>query len=414
MPADDAASPGWLYRSCMFRMAVGHSDDVDLESAMEVVLAQCETGLAGAAPKAGLLVDAWGVDHQVAIDLVRARYPGIELAGASSAGEMSSVLGFREDSVTLALFASDSIDLVVGLGRDLVADPFAAARQAVAEATAKTTLPPRLCIVLSTIGGVEASVILAALRTALGPGVAILGGGAAPGDPSTEGDGASSREFAGDVLTGDALTILLFAGPVAFSYGVETGWRGVGPRATITRTSDAGVLEIDGRPALEFYERYVGAGPPPIANPLAVFEGSGSDRFYLRTPIAYDRDHGSIGFFGAVPEGASVQLTMAGTDEIFEGAKASFADALARFPEGARPDAALLFSCATRKYLLGTRAGREIEIAREVLGDAMPIGGIYCMGEIAPMASADGSRFHNATMVSVLLGSSPPDAAGSA
>jgi hypothetical protein len=414
IPADDAASPGWLYRSTMFRMAVGHSDDVDLASAMEVVFAQCETGLAGAAPKAGLLVDAWGVDHQVAIDLVRTRYPGIELAGASSAGEMSSVLGFREDSVTLALFASDSIDLVVGLGRDLVADPLAAARQAVAEATAKTTLPPRLCIVLSTIGGVEASVILAALRTALGPGVAILGGGAAPGDPSTEGDGASSREFAGDVLTGDALTILLFAGPVAFSYGVETGWRGVGPRATITRTSDAGVLEIDGRPALDFYERYVGAGPPPIANPLAVFEGSGSDRFYLRTPIAYDRDPGSIGFFGAVPEGATVQLTMAGTDEIFEGAKASFADALARFPDGARPDAALLFSCATRKYLLGTRAGREIEIAREVLGEAMPIGGIYCMGEIAPMASADGSRFHNATMVSVLLGSSPPDAAGSA
>ena len=125
----------------MFRMAVGHSDDVDLESAMEVVFAQCESGLAGAAPKAGLLVDAWGVDHQVAIDQVRARYPGIELAGASSAGEMSSVLGFREDSVTLALFASDSIDMVVGLGRDLVADPLAAARQAVAEATAKTHAP---------------------------------------------------------------------------------------------------------------------------------------------------------------------------------------------------------------------------------------------------------------------------------
>ncbi len=105
---------------------------------------------------------------------------------------------------------------------------------------------------------------------------------------------------------------------------------------------------------------------------------------------------------------------MAGTDQIFEGAKASIADALAGFPDGARPDAALLFSCATRKFLLGTRAGREIELAREVLGDALPIGGIYCMGEIAPMASADGTRFHNATMVSVLLGSAPADGIGSA
>ena len=398
----------------MLRMAVGHSDDVDLDSAMEAAFAQCATGLAGATPKAGLLVSAWDVDHQAVIDQVRARYPGIELAGMSSAGEMSSILGFREDSVALALFASDSIDMVVGLGRGLTVDHLAAARQAVAEATSKTDLPPRLCIVMSTIGGVEASVILAALRTALGPGVPILGGGAAPRDPATEADGASSREFAGDVLTGDALAILLFAGPVAFSFGVETGWQGVGPRATITRTSDAGVLEIDGRPAIEFYERYVGAGPPPVANPLAVFEEPGSDRFYLRTPITYDRERGSIAFFGAVPQGATVQLTMAGTDQIFEGAKASIGEALAAFPSGARPDAALLFSCATRKFLLGTRAGREIQLAREVLGDAMPIGGFYCMGEIAPMGSADLTRFHNATMVSVLLGSAPEDAVGSA
>jgi hypothetical protein len=101
---------------------------------------------------------------------------------------------------------------------------------------------------------------------------------------------------------------------------------------------------------------------------------------------------------------------MAGTDQIFEGSTASFADALASFPEGARPDGALLFSCATRKFLLGTRAGREIELAREAFGPAMPIGGLYCMGEIAPMASADGTQFHNATMVSVLLGSAQADA----
>jgi hypothetical protein len=402
------------YPSCMFRMAVGHSDDVDLESALEEIFAQCDAGLVGAIPKAGLLMNAWEVDHQAVIDRVRAHYPGIELAGSSSAGEMTSVLGFREDSVALALFASDSIDIVVGLGRNLVADCAAAARQAVEEATAKTRLPPRLCIVMSTIGGVEASVILEALRVALGPGVPILGGGAAPRDPAAEADGVTSREFAGDVLTGDALAILLFAGPLAFSFGVETGWRGVGPRATVTRTSDAGVLEIDGRPALEFYERYVGAGQPPVANPLAVFEDLGSDRFYLRTPMTYDRERGSIGFFGAVPEGATVQITMAGTDQIFEGAKASIADALAGFPGGARPDGALLFSCATRKFLLGTRAGREIDLAREVLGDAVPISGFYCMGEIAPMASADLTRFHNATMVSVLLGSEQADGAPSA
>ena len=127
---------------------------------------------------------------------------------------------------------------------------------------------------------------------------------------------------------------------LAFSFGVATGWRCVGPRATATRTSAEGVLEIDGRPALEFYERYLGTGQPPAANPLAVFEAPGSDSFYLRTPMTYDRDRGSISFFGAIPEGSSVQLTMAGTDEIVEGTRASIADALAgvyrRRPAGRR------------------------------------------------------------------------------
>ncbi len=396
----------------MLRMTVGHSDDIDLASALETVFAECDAGLAGATPNAGLLMSAWEVDHQEAIDRVRARYPGIELAGSSSAGEMSSVLGFREDSLALALFASDTIDIVVGLGRELGADPLAAARRAVTEATAKTALPPRLCVVVSTIGGVEASVILDALRVALGPGIPIIGGGAVGRDPGTEADGATSLEFAGDIVTGDALAILLFAGPVAFSFGVATGWRCVGPRATVTRTSTEGVLEIDGRPALAFYERYLGSGQPPAANPLAVFESPDSDSFYLRTPMTYDRDAGSISFFGAIPEGASVQLTMAGTDEIVDGTRASIADALAGFPAGSRPDGALLFSCATRKFLLGTRAGREIDLVREMLGDSVPIGGFYCQGEIAPLASADLTRFHNATMVSVLLGSAPADGTG--
>ena len=391
----------------MFRMAVGHSDDIDVERALDAVLDECDAGLHGATPKAGLLLASWDSDHRALVDRIRGRYPGIELAGATSAGEMSSVLGFAEDSVALALFASDAIDFTVGMGRDLATDPGQACRRAVEEARAKSRLAPSLCIAMPTIGPVEASLVLDALRRELGPDVPILGGGAAPRDPSVNpasGVGAS-RQIAGDVVTDDAIAILLFCGPLASSFGVDTGWRGVGPRATVTAVSTDGVAEIDGRPATEFYERYLGTVAPAIANPLAVFDTRDSDRFYLRTPLAYDRATGYVTFFGHVPEGATVQLTVAATDEIFEGARASIADALASFPAGHAPEAALVFSCATRRYLLGTRAGREIELVREALGAATPVAGVYCMGEIAPMASGDPSRFHNATLVSILLGS---------
>jgi hypothetical protein len=41
---------------------------------------------------------------------------------------------------------------------------------------------------------------------------------------------------------------------------------------------------------------------------------------------------------------------------------------------------------------------------RDLVGREVPIAGFYCLGEFAPLASGEGSRFHNATVVSVLLG----------
>ena len=387
-------------------MAVGHSDDIDIETALETVLRECDAALDGAQPRAGIIFGAWEMDHQALVAGVRAHYPGIEIAGATTAGEMSSVIGFAEDSVALAVFAADSVEITAGIGGDLLADPGGATARAVAMARAKATQPPRLCLVMPTIGGAEAGTIFDGLRAALGPGVPVVGGGASPEDPGAPIGESESRQIANDEVSHDSIAILLFSGDLDFSFGVETGWQGVGPRGVVTRTAAEGVMEIDGRPAIDFYARYLGTGQPPIANPLAVYEGGDSDRFYLRTPINWDPETGRVGFFGVVPDGATVQITVAGTEQIFEGARASMQDALATYPAGKTPDAALLYSCATRRYLLGTRVGREFEMVRDLLGTSIPIAGMYCLGEIAPMSSPDRTQFHNATMVSVLLGAS--------
>jgi hypothetical protein len=173
----------------------------------------------------------------------------------------------------------------------------------------------------------------------------------------------------------------------------------------VTKASGAGVLEIDDRPAIEFYERYVGLGQPPLGNPLAVYEDPASTVFYLRTPTSSDPATGLVGFFGPVPQGVTVQITTAGTEQIFEGTRASVSTALAAYPAGRTPEAALIYSCATRRFLLGTRAGHEVELVRDVLGAGVPVAGFYCLGEIAPnIADVDATQFHNATLVSVLLG----------
>jgi hypothetical protein len=279
----------------MFRMAVGHSDDIDLETALTTVFEECDAALAGATPRAAIIFGAWDMDHRALVDGVRHHYPGIELAGATTAGEMSSVIGFSEDSIALAVFASDSVEITAGIGDNLFEDPDEAARQAVAMARSRATQPSRLCLVMPTIGGAEAGRILDGLRAVLGPGVPIIGGGASPEDPAAPLGQTESRQIANDDVAHNSIAILLFSGDLDFSFGVETGWQGVGPRGVVTRTAPDGVLEIDGQPAIDFYARYLGTGQPPIANPLAVFEGGGSDRFYLRTPINWDPETGRVG-----------------------------------------------------------------------------------------------------------------------
>ena len=127
-------------------MAVGHSDDIDPARAVDDVLRQCDGALHGDTPKAGLLFSTYDTDLEPLVSGIRTAYPEIELVGSTSAGEMSSVLGFREDSVMLAVFASDSVDITAGFATGVSDSPESAARRAVDQARTKSDQPPRLCI----------------------------------------------------------------------------------------------------------------------------------------------------------------------------------------------------------------------------------------------------------------------------
>jgi len=136
-----------------------------------------------------------------------------------------------------------------------------------------------------------------------------------------------------------------------------------------------------------------------------VYEGGGSDRFYLRTPINWDPATGRVGFFGIVPDGATVQITVAGTEQIFEGARASMEEALAAFPAG---KTRMRRSC-TRAPPGGTcsaHASGGVRDGARPAWDGHPDRRHVLPRRDRPMASPDRTQFHNATMVSVLLGAS--------
>ncbi|MBD2338819.1 FIST C-terminal domain-containing protein [Calothrix sp. FACHB-156] len=386
----------------MLKVVVGHSEDPDSQDAIAEVLEHCVGDLDGVIPQAGILFAAIDFDHALIVKEINQVFPELELIGCTTDGEASSVLGFQQDSLTLMLLYSDNVEIHAGVGYGAKDNPLEAAKQAVQQATEKSTNSAKLCITVpasyiedgSTTNG---ELILQGLKLALGAEMPILGGTAGDQFRFTK----TYQFFRNEVLT-DALPVLIFSGDIKFSYGIGCGWEPIGRKSIVTKSQETILYEIEGITALAYYERYLGDRPPTAEHPLAVYEGD-SDRYYMRVPNTYDVETGSINFLGNVPEQATVQVTDISRDDVIAASETSFKNALANYP-GTQPEAVLIFSCCCRRWLLGTRAKEEYQLVKNALREEVPICGFYTYGEFAPLEPHGSSYYHQETFVTLLLG----------
>ena len=389
-------------------VATGHSHDPDSPDAIAEALDQCAAALGGKAPQAGLLYAAVGHDHQALLDGLEARYPGTQLVGCTTHGEISAD-GFAEDSVALMLFHSERVQFRAGVGENTRTNP-EAAQQAVEQALDGLDAPVRLCVALPEgIGGVDADApctiplgMVDALGAALGPGVPVCGGLAADQMRFEQ-----TYQFCNGRVYTDAVPVLLFAGPLHVATGLASGWEPLGEAHRLTSVDGLVVREIDGEPPRDVWRRYFGVDAHTGApNFFAVYPGeSGTpegDAFYLSSPSRF-QDDGSMVTMTPVTPGARLRFTSATRDGLLDGAAASAAKARAAYP-GAQPDAALVFSCASRPALLGTRVRGEAERLRDGVGAGLPAVGFYTYGEICPLPASSKPVHHVSTFVTVLIG----------
>jgi hypothetical protein len=381
----------------MLTMAVGQSDDVDPAIAIAEAIEQCRIQLDGKSPQTGILFAALEVFDKTLPAAVRDAFPGIELIGSTSSAEMSSVAGYLEDSVALAVFASDDVDFAVGYAEDANVDAAAAAHTAVTSALARTAKPAKVCLVIAD--QTSAQHVVDAMRTELPSDVLLVGG--ASGRQELGGR-LPTYQFWNDRISSSAVAILIVAGPVAYSTAVGTGWRTLGRSGVVTGSSYGMIEQIDGRPAADWASSYLDlVEVRALGNPLAVRD-PGMDSWYLRVVLGSD-EKGALVIPGSVPVGATVQLTTTNPEDMLAATAQAVQQARDSYPGTTAPSAALIFSCAVRKYMLGSRTGQELELARDGLG-SVPIAGMYCIGEIAPIGDGVGSHFLNETFVTLLLG----------
>ncbi len=381
----------------MFTIAVSQAEGIDARRVARQAAERARRELDGLAPRAGVVIASAEFDHQAVLAELTQAFPGVEFVGATSAGEFTSGLGPSDDSVSLCLFASDTIDIRSGAGLGLSRDPDAAVQTALDQALSRLDGPPRLCLAFPDGMLSAMDKVLEALTRRLGTTCPAFGGGAArPWDSALP-----TRQFHNDQVLQDALTVLCFSGPLDFSFCVSHCWEPVSAQSRVTESREGRILRIGDMTALEFYRHYLGRHTSPaLEHPLAVYVSEKD--FYIRTPAAYDESEGSITFSTSIPIGAQVALAESTAESIIE-STARTIESL-RYPDRGWPAGALVFSCLARKYELGARARREYEIIKEFLPWPVPIFGFHAMGEIAPPEAGQPGRFHNKTMVTLLLG----------
>lgn len=382
----------------MLEVVVGHSNDPDSESAIAEILHQCYDSLQGRFPQAGILFAAIDFDHSLILQQIDQAFPNLELIGGTTDGEISSILEFQQDSLTLILFYAEGIEIRAGMGQSVSADPVNATQQAVLQAKNALAIAPQLCITIPESLTASSVSILDGLKLALGTDVPIFGGLAAD-----QWRFQKTYQFYKTQVFSDAVPILLFAGEFYYAHGAASGWIPMGQKGIVTQVEDNVVYQINHQPALEFYRCSLGGIPPSSEYPLAVFETQ-EQQFYMRAPSGiYDPKLGSITFFGNVPLNAIVQVTETTPEQILGASQLSMQQALTRYP-GAKPAAALFFSCASRRQILGTRTEEEYQQVKACLNFDLTCCGFYTNGEIAPLKPGGETFFHNETFITLLLG----------
>ncbi|NUQ74062.1 MAG: FIST C-terminal domain-containing protein [Polyangiaceae bacterium] len=419
------------------RAAVAFSEDIDdphragLDIA-EQILTQLKLG-----PRSvGILFASIDFHAESLLGGIRERLP-IPIVGCTTASEANSA-GYFEESASLIVITGEDLAVGIGLGDDLTKDPASAVRSACDAATAMLgRAEPKLAITFPDCAfTTSGDHVLRLLTEKLGASIPIVGG--VPGDGLRF---KGALQFWGDRVTTDSIPLVLLGGAMTAVVVTRSGWIPMGRRARATRVSGNVLYEIDNRPALEYFTRYIATpGDPSIMGslPVALIDRSLDDdegrHFILRAPLVHDKDTGAVTYNGDIPLNAQIQLARGTQEDILEGVRD--ATRTLRRRAGDLPiDALLCFSCVGRRLLLGLETKREIElILHELARDGLPaegsprvtpipgirggslkipVNGFYTYGEIGPIDSSRrhlaASKFHNTTLVlCAISGLSPP------
>ncbi len=329
------------------------------------------------------------------------------LIGGCSGGLMTAQ-GIDPAGVAVLALTGDDLEVALALEPGLSSRPHLTAERAaeqvedyLAEQEGSNRQSTALLFTDGLTGMLAVDMALQSASAVLGPLCPIVGGAA--------GDNLHYKQtylFADEQIESDAVALALLTSSAPIGIGVRHGWKPVGRRLVITRSSGNIIYEIDSRPALEIYRelfpqaditaetfreftRYHPIGFPQLG-----------EEFLIRLPLEVHPD-GSIACAGTIPENAVAQIMVGSPDSLLDAAEAAATQAVAALA-GSPIAAAIVIDCVTRPPLLGAEVGTELTRIQAIVGHDTPLIGMYSFGEVA--ADEGPVCFHNKTVVVCAIG----------
>lgn len=214
--------------------------------------------------------------------------------------------------------------------------------------------------------------------------------------------------YKGEVYQNQAIFIAL-EGDFDFSITTGSGWKSIGQTGIVTLSHNHILEEIDGISATNFIEKQTGMKSSEILGrgniSIEVFSSSNSngEDHCMRAIESIDSETGSLNLFGGVKNGDRIKIAVGDIESI---SKEVSSIARKSYDKIKSPQASLVISCASRKWLLGEQITEEVDNIFKEFREGFPMVGFPSFGEFAPIKDEANkliNSFHNVTFVLLSL-----------
>jgi hypothetical protein len=237
----------------------------------------------------------------------------------------------------------------------------------------------------------------------------VAGGYAAADRRRSGGRPGTDSIYTGPAGSGPGLAAASLRGDFSVGIGAAHGWLPIGPLFRVTAADADRLLEIEGKPAVQFYREAFLLDreqllQPPYNELIKIYPfsvtGLEGDRF-ICSPVRIEKD-GTVLLGLPIEPGCTAQLLVGSAGECIEAAERAAAEALVRLA-GVRPQLALVFVDAALQILKDSQPFDLTAAIGAVIGPQVPQLNCFTTAQICS-PGGEGVEWLNGHIEVVLIG----------